>query len=203
MNFIHLDELLYNFETLSQDKHMMLLSQIIYLISNIYYGIFDYKIHIPFHLCFISNYMFIYGIYCKQKSILKYTFFLVLKGPVPAMLWPELPSCYDYFKFYEYYISHHIFIVASFFSYYALNYKIYFKQIIKTAIFTNALVVMMMPFNKMFNMNYIYSSEIPGYIVDTYPFLKYITPIITLELTELVIVALLYQLVRKRNKELM
>ncbi len=181
---------------------IMLLSQLIYFATNIIYGIFDYTIHLPLHLCFISNYIFIYAIYTKKDNILKYTLFLSFIGPIPAMLWPELPSSWDYFKFYEYFISHHVFIVASFFSYFALNYKIERKHIIGSAIFVNILIFGMMPFNIIFDMNYIYSSEIPAYIVNVYPFLKFFNPLLTIEVTGIVIAVLLYQLVRKRNKEI-
>ncbi len=181
---------------------ILLFNMLFYTFTNIYYGIFDYKIHLPFHLCFISNYMFIYGILFKDERILKYTFFLAFIGPIPAILWPELPSCFDYYKFWEYFMSHHLFILLSFFSYYALNYKIELKQIFKIFIFTNALIIIMMPFNHLFNMNYIYSSEIPPYIVATYPFLKYFNPVLILEALGLVITILLYQLARLRNKEL-
>ena len=134
----------------------MLANMVIYNISTIYYGIFDYRIHLPFHLCFISGYMFMYGIIFKKEEILKYTFFLSFIGPISAILWPDLPSSFDYFKFYEYFISHHLFLILSFFSYYALNYNINLRNVIKVAIFTNILIFIMMPFNIIFNMNYIY-----------------------------------------------
>lgn len=181
---------------------IMLSNMIIYTLTAIYYGIFDYKIHLPFHLCFISGYMFMYGIIFKKEKILKYTFFLAFIGPIPAVLWPELPSSFDYYKFYEYFISHHLFLILSFFSYYALNYKIELKNLIKVAILTNALVFIMMPFNIIFDMNYIYSAEIPDYIVKVYPFLKYFTPIIILEILGISIATLIYQIARIRNKEL-
>ena len=65
---------------------ILLFNMLFYTFTNIYYGIFDYKIHLPFHLCFISNYMFIYGILFKDERILKYTFFLAFIGPIPAIL---------------------------------------------------------------------------------------------------------------------
>ncbi len=182
---------------------ILLLNMLIYTSTNVYYGIFDYKIHLPLHLCFISNYLFIYGILFKNEKVLKLTFFLSFIGPIPAILWPELPSCFDYYKFWEYFTSHHIFIILSFFSYYALNYKVEFKNFIQTFIFTNILIFLMMPFNYFFQMNYIYSSQIPPYIVATYPFLKYFNPLITIEVTGLIIGILIYQIARIRNRELL
>ena len=181
---------------------LMLINMIIYNIAPHLFGYFDYKIHLPFQLCFISGYMFMYGILFNQEWILKYTLFLSFIGPIPAILWPDMPSTIDDFNFWKYFISHHIFICASFFSYFALNYRITIKDIIKAFIFTNCLVLIMMPFNYLFRMNYIYSSEIPANIRTLYPFIENLPPFLTIEVTGLIIAILLYQLIRKRNKEL-
>ena len=60
----------------------------------------------------------------------------------------------------------------------------------------------MMPFNHLFNMNYIYSSEIPANIIALYPWLTNLPPFLVIEVTGLIIAILLYQLIRRRNKEL-
>lgn len=181
---------------------IMLINMIVYNIAPHVFGYFDYKVHLPFQLCFIAGYMFMYGILCDKEWILKLTLFLSFIGPIPAILWADMPSTFDDFNFWKYFISHHIFILASFFSYFALNYRIYKKDIIKAFIFTNCLVLIMMPFNHIFNMNYIYSSEIPANIVDLYPFVKNFPPFLTIEVTGLIIALLLFQLVRFRNREL-
>lgn len=181
---------------------IMLINMIIYNIAPHIFKYFDYKIHLPFQLCFIAGYMFMYGILFKKEKILKLTLFLSFIGPIPAILWPDLPSTFDNFNFWKYFISHHVFICASFFSYYALNYKIKKKDIIKAFIFANILVIIMMPFNHMFNTNYIYSSEIPHNIIEMYPWLIHLPPYLTIELTGLVIAIVLFQIIKLRNKEL-
>lgn len=180
---------------------IMLINMIIYNIAPHVFKYFDYKKHLPFQLCFIAGYMFMYGILFKKESILKITFFLSFIGPIPAILWPDLPSTFDDFNFWKYFISHHLFICASFFSYYALNYKITKTDILKTFVFANILVLIMMPFNKIFNMNYIYSSQIPENILTMYPFLTNIPAFLIIETVGLIITVILYQLVRIRNNE--
>lgn len=182
---------------------IMLINMIIYNIAPHVFGYFDYKIHLPFQLCFISGYIFMFAILFKKDNLLKLTLFLSFIGPIPAILWPDLPSTFDDFNFWKYFISHHIFILASFFSYFALNYEIKLKDIIKAFIFANALVLIMMPFNIHFNTNYIYSSEIPANIVEMYPFIEKFPPFLVIEITGLVIAILLYQLIKRRNKELL
>lgn len=182
---------------------IMLINMIIYNIAPHIFGYFNYKIHLPFQLCFISGYMFMYGIFFKNENILKITFFLSFIGPIPAILWPDLPSTFDDFNFWKYFISHHIFICASFFSYYALNYKITKKDLLNVIIVTQLMILIMMPFNIIFDMNYIYSSQIPANIIEMYPFLKHIIPIFAIEAIGLLIFTLLYKLVKIRNKELL
>lgn len=182
---------------------ILLINMIIFTLGFLYYGVFDYKRHLPLHLCFIANYMFMYGILFEKEWILKYTIFLSFIGPIPAILWPDFISTIDNFEWWQYVISHHVFIIASFFSYYALNYKIEKKNFIKVFIFTNFLMLLMYPFNIMFNTNYIFSTEIPENVMLLYPWLKYFPPMLTLEVVGLSISASLYYLVfNKRNKEL-
>lgn len=181
---------------------IMLINMIIYNIAPHIFNYYDYKIHLPFQLCFISGYLFMYGIFFKNERILKITFFLSFIGPIPAILWPDLPSTFDDFNFWKYFISHHIFICTSFFSYYALNYKINKNNLLDVIIITQLMILAMMPFNIIFDMNYIYSAEIPSNIVQMYPFLKYIIPIFAIEFIGTLIFILVYQIVKIRNKEL-
>lgn len=182
---------------------IMLINMIIYNIAPHVFGYFDFNIHLPFQLCFISGYIFMFAILFEKDNLLKLTLFLSFIGPIPAILWPDLPSTFDDFNFWKYFISHHIFILASFFSYFALNYEIKLKDIIKAFILANAMVIIMMPFNAYFHTNYIYSSKIPDNIVEMYPFVEGLPPFLTIEVTGLIIAILLYQLIRHRNQELL
>ena len=143
-----------------------------------------------------------FAILFKKHALLKLTFFLSFIGPIPAILWPDMPSTIDDFNFWKYFISHHVFICISFFSYYALNYKITKKNIIIAFLFANLMIFVMMPFNMVFDMNYIYSSKIPDNILELYPFLINFPALIIIEVVGIIIAILLYQLVRLRNKEL-
>ena len=182
---------------------ILLINMIIFTIGFLCYGIFDYKKHLPLHLCFIANYMFIYGIIFEKEWILKHTIFLCFIGPIPAILWPDFISTIDNFEWWQYVISHHIFILTSFFSYYALEYKIEKKDFIKTFILTNLLMLIMYPFNIVFDTNYIFSTQIPDNVIILYPWLKYFPPMLTIEVVGLAISGALYYFIfQKRNKEL-
>lgn len=182
---------------------ILLLNMIIYTGGFLYYDCFDYKRNLPFHLCFIANYMFMYGILFEKEWILKCTIFLSFIGPIPAILWPDFISTIDNFEWWQYVISHHFFIIVSFFSYYALNYKVEKINYIKTFFLTNALMLIMYPFNLIFDTNYIFSTEIPANVMVLYPWLKYFPPMLTLEVVGLGISGLIYYfIIRRRNIEL-
>lgn len=182
---------------------IMLLNMLIYTFGNLYFGSFKIGNHLPFHLCFIANYMFMFGILFNKEELLKYTIFLCFIGPIPAILWPDLISTIDNFDFWQYVISHHFFLSISLFSYYALGYKVKLKDYIKTFILTNILMLIMYPFNITFHTNYIFSTKIPDNVMVLYPWLKYFPPILTLEVTGLVISGFVYYfIIKKRNQEL-
>lgn len=180
---------------------MMLCNMIIYNITKLYYGTFDYKKDLPFHLCFVSGYLFMYGILFDNKEILKMTFFLSFIGPLPAMIYPELPSAFDSMRFYEYFISHHFFMISSFFCFFAYDLDISWKDVVRTYLFASALFFLMMPINKIWGCNYVFSSGIPKFIKDLYPFLNHIHPVIVLEILGTSILLIMYQFVRWMRKE--
>ena len=71
---------------------ILLINMLIFTFGNLYFGSFDFNEHLPLHLCFIANYLFIFAIIFNKQSILKTTIFLSFLGPIPAILWPNLVS---------------------------------------------------------------------------------------------------------------
>ena len=51
---------------------ILLLNMIIFTFGFLYFGVFDYTKHLPLHLCFIANYIFMYGILFEKENILKW-----------------------------------------------------------------------------------------------------------------------------------
>lgn len=181
---------------------ILLINMFIYTFGNLYYGSFNYKEMLPFHLCFIANYMFIVAILFKKYNILKYTLFMSFIGPIPAMLWPDLISTIDNFNFWQLIISHNFFICVSLYSFYALNYQIVFKDFLKLFLFLNLLLIIVTPFNYIFDTNYIFTNHIPENVIDLYPWLTKFPPHLVLEILGLGIASLIYILIIKpRNKD--
>lgn len=181
---------------------ILLLNMIIYTFGNLYFGSFNYKEMLPFHLCFIANYMFMYGILFDKEEILKLTMFISFIGPIPAILWPDLVSTIDNFNFWQLIISHHFFMNISLFSYYAYGYKVERKDYCHTFFLLNILLIIVYPFNKIWDTNYIFTNYIPNNVMELYPWLKYFPTILVLEVVGLTISFFIYYFfIRKRNIE--
>ena len=149
----------------------------------LYYGVWDFKMHLPLHLCFITGNLYAIAAIFNIKSLYKIVYFLVFIGPLPAIIWPDNTSCFDSYLWYHYIISHHGLFIFSFITYYMDEVKIEKRDLINALIVGNSIFFSMAIFNNIFGTTYIMTNELPQHIIDTYPFLeKYNYPIIVLEI---------------------
>ena len=176
-------------------------NMLLYYGSYIYYGVYDWKVHLPLHFCFISGILFMIYLLNNKKNLYKIIFPLTFIGPLPAIFYPDLTSSFDYFVFYQYFISHHLLMIFSYFILYLDDFTIEFKDTIKTFILANIIFISMFIFNNIFNTNYIMSKKLPDFILNLYPFLRNIWPPIILEITGIVVLFLISILTHIKNKE--
>lgn len=182
---------------------ILFLNMLIYTFGNLYYGSFNYKENLPFHLCFIANYMYMFAIIFKKPNLLRYTFFLGIIGPTAAILWPDLISTIDNYNFWQLVISHHFFINLSLFTYYKERQILTKKDMVKALILIYILIAIMLPFNLIFKTNYIFSTQIPDNVLKLYPFLKPVPPILLVVGLSTLYGYVIYKfIVVKRNIEL-
>ena len=169
----------------------------------LFYGVYDWKLHLPLHFCFITGNLFSLSMIFGWKKLYKVVYFWVFVGPLPAILWPDNTSCFDNYLFYHYIISHHCLLIFNLIVYYMDKIKIEKKDVVKSLLCANIVFGIMIIFNMIFGTNYIMSQELPEHIIKLYPFLKAINyPILLLELTGLSVMSIAYIPVHFRNKEL-
>ena len=182
---------------------ILFINMLIYTFGNLYFGSFNYKENLPFHLCFIANYIYMYAIAFKKPNLLKYTFFLGIIGPTATILWPDLISTIDNYNFWQLVISHHFFINLCLFTYYKENQILTKKDMINALILIYILIAIMLPFNIIFKTNYIFSTQIPDNVLKLYPFLKPVPPILLIVGLSTLYGYVIYKfIVEKRNIEL-
>lgn len=181
---------------------ILLANMIILYGGYIIYGVYDWKSHLPFHFCFITGILFSICMLINSKKLYKILYFWIFIGPLPAIIWPDNNSCFDNYLFYHYIISHHFLVIFSMIVYYMDRIKIEKKDILNSFFWAQAVFGFMIIFNQICGTNYIMSEKIPVRILELYPFLKNFNyPILLLELTGIIVMALAYIPVYFRNKE--
>lgn len=173
----------------------------IYYGSYIYYGVYNWKVHLPLHICFIAGILFMIYLLTGKRKMYKVIFPLTFIGPLPAIFYPDLSSSFDYFVFYQYFISHHLLMIFSYFILYMEDFKITYNDTIKTFILGNIIFITMSIFNNLFNTNYIMSGGFPDFVTELYPLLNYIWPPIVLETLGIIVLLLIYGLIYIKNKD--
>lgn len=172
---------------------IMFLNMCIYYGSYLYYGVYDWHVHLPLHFCFISGNLFMLAMVFNSKKLYKITYFFALMGPLPAVIWPDLKSSFDYFVFYQYFISHHLFIIFSMWVYCMDQPEMNIKDVIKAGVVANLIFLIMFIFNQIFGTNYVMSNSLPEQVLELYPFLTHINyPVIVLEITGIFVLAIGY-----------
>lgn len=167
----------------------------------IWYGKWDWMAHLPLHMCFIAGYLFMFSVLFKKRNLYKIVYFLGFIGPLPAIILPDLRGYYDAFVFYQFIVSHHLFMLFNFAYYYMSNSKITIKNLYQTFFIANAIFLTMFAFNVIFGTNYIFSKEIPSHVMDLMPFLNKINnPILLLEIAGLITLLVAYLPIYLENR---
>lgn len=181
---------------------LMLLNMIIYYNGYAYYGVYNWKVHLPLHLCFISGFLYMFTLLTKNGKLYHLVYFLGYIGPVPAILLTDLKSV-DAYVFFQFIISHHFFLLSNLFMYYAYHIRIEKKDMWRAFMIVHIIFFIMMGFNAIFDTNYLMMNGLPDAVVREFPFLKNIhSPIWVLEITGTVMLLLSYLPVYYRNQEL-
>lgn len=155
----------------------------VYYLNYIIQGVYNWKVHLPLHLCFITGYIFMYILITNNKKLYKIVYFFTFIGPLPAMIWPDMKFGADNFVFYQFIISHHLLLLTSLYCLFVLDYDVKKSDIPKAFLCGNILVLIMFCFNSIFDTNYIMMYKLPDHIIEMYPFVTKIgSPILWLEL---------------------
>lgn len=146
-------------------------------------GTFDWRLNLPFHLCFLTNFLMIYVLMTGNRRLFQLVYFFTWIGPLPAMLWPNTPVQFDSFLAYNFFISHHLMLLTGLYCLYVLDYTVERRDAFRAFLFGNAIFLCIFTFNSVFGTNYIMTTELPAHILALFPILKYLNyPILWLEL---------------------
>lgn len=178
---------------------LFIFNMIVLYVSSFYYYSFDYKTMLPLHLCYLANYFYIFVILFNLKKLYPYIYFLVFLGPIPAIIFFDVPSVWESFNFYLYIISHHLLVLAGLFTFYLYPQKMKVKYVIKLFIVLNFLYILISIFNYYFGTNYFFSKGIPTFILNLFPFLNLFPTMFILEVMELFLMWILFRFYKREE----
>ncbi len=175
--------LIYHFrKTLRKFKYNYLLrylfAAVLFANMTIYYGsmmvmgTYDVKKHLPLEFCFITGYLFMYLLITQNRKMYRVIYFFTIMGPLPAMLWPNLSGSYDRFIFYQFFISHHVMMLMSFYTLIVFEYRVSAKDTFRAFGWSLALFGSVYCINLTFGTNYIMQNKLPDTVLNLYPFLR-------------------------------
>ena len=146
-------------------------------------GIYDWHIHLPLHLCFLTNFAFIYILLTGNRRLFQIVFFFTWVGPLPAMLMPNTPMRFDRFLTYHFAISHHLLLLMGLYCLFVLGWQVEWRDVGRAFLAGNVVFLAVFAFNAVFGTNYIMTTRLPAHIIAMLPFLRWFDyPIVWLEL---------------------
>lgn len=146
-------------------------------------GVYDWHIHLPLHLCFLTNFAFIYTLIAQKEKLFKIVYFFTWIGPLPAMLMPNTEMRFDRFQTWHFVISHHVMFLLGLFCLCAMGWRVTASDSVKAFLIGNTIFCAVFIFNMLFGTNYIMTGTLPKHIIELMPILKYVNfPIFWLEI---------------------
>lgn len=135
-------------------------------------GNFDWRVHLPFHLCHITGYVMMAVLVLGKERLFPVLYFFAFLGPLPAMLFPNTPTHFSKFYTWNFVISHHLLLLCGLYCLFVLEWKVRVKDLLKAFVSGLTLFGVMTLFNQIFGTNYIMTGELPAHLVRQFPFLS-------------------------------
>ena len=87
-------------------------SYLIWIFLEILAGTFDFKIHLPFHLCRVANIFIPLVLIYKNDRVYQILYFWGMSGVFQGLLTPDITNDFPHFHFFRFWIGHNGTIIA-------------------------------------------------------------------------------------------
>ena len=99
-------------------------NMIIYIAGALIAGIFDIKIHLPLHYCYITGFAFMYMLIKNKKNWFNMLYYAIFFCTITVIIFQDPNITYDRYEFLLLIISHHFLLISSFYALYVLDYPV-------------------------------------------------------------------------------
>lgn len=116
---------------------------------------------LPLHLCGLAIFTAAILLITHNYFLFELTYFWGLAGATIALLTPDLSVTWPHSDYIMFFSAHFLIIFAVVFMIVMYDYRPTFKSVIKTFLITQAYMLLMIPFNFIFNTNFLYLRHKP------------------------------------------
>ncbi|KKB73950.1 MULTISPECIES: TIGR02206 family membrane protein [Bacillus] len=142
---------------------ILIISEISYHSWFIYVRSWTPRYCLPLHLSDLSVYLVIILLLTKNLNLFKFLYFAGLGSALQAMLTPDLGRYgFPHFRFFEFFISHGLVVLACLFMVAAEKYKPTVRSLWITFLIINVYTGIIFVINRMLESNYMYMMRKPG-----------------------------------------
>ncbi|WP_349409425.1 TIGR02206 family membrane protein [Pseudalkalibacillus sp. SCS-8] len=141
---------------------VLVLSELSYQLWSLMNGVWDLRIHLPFHLCSISSLAILYFLLKPNESRFQLVYFIAFLPPVLAIVTPDLLYGYPHYRFFQFFIHHMTLVVTVFYAILILRLRPKFASIFKAVFFINILALPLHYLNRSIGSNYLFLEGPPA-----------------------------------------
>lgn len=175
-------------------------NMVIYIAGAIIAGIYDIKVHLPIHYCYITGFLFQYMLLKEKKNWFNMLYYAIFFCTITVVIFQDPAITPDRYEFILLVISHHLLLISSFYTLYVLEYPVNVKGYKPFVIYSVIVYTTVFILNRILGTDYIFNSTLPPWIYEILPFVKALPPLAWLILLSIPLLALAYLPIKHKNK---
>lgn len=175
-------------------------NMVIYIAGAIIAGIYDIKVHLPIHYCYITGFLFQYMLLKEKKNWFNMLYYAIFFCTITVVIFQDPAITPDRYEFILLVISHHFLLISSFYTLYVLDYPVNVKGYKPFVIYSVIVYTTVFILNRILGTDYIFNSTLPPWIYEILPFVKALPPLAWLILLSIPLLALAYLPIKHKNK---
>ena len=167
-------------------------NMVIYILGAIIAGIYDIKVHLPIHYCYITGFAFMYMLLKNKKSWYNMLYYAIFFCTITVIIFQDPNITYDRYEFILLLISHHFLLISSFYTLYVLEYPVDKSGYKPFFIYSIIVYLSVFIINRVLGTDYIFNESLPDFIYEHFSFVNIFPPIVWLLLLSIPLLSLAY-----------
>ncbi|MFD1928237.1 TIGR02206 family membrane protein [Sporosarcina siberiensis] len=140
----------------------LVIMEILYHVWMINTGRWNLSNSLPLELCSISLVFTILLLWTGNRKLIDFVFFAGIGGALQAVITPVLDVGFPHFRYLHFFYTHTGIILTTFYFLWMKEYRPTFKGVIKTMVFLNVLLPLVVGMNLLVDGNYMFLKNKPG-----------------------------------------